>query len=142
MNLGPKGEALIKRFEKLRLVAYQDEGGIWTIGWGHTPAAQGQTCTQDEAQAWFVLDTQDAVEAVNRTVLVPVAQEQFDALVSFTYNVGIGSEAHSSLCRYLNAGNYVCAADEFLKWDKVNGQVSAGLTERRIAERALFLGLS
>lgn len=142
MQLGPKGEALIKGFETLALVAYPDQGGIMTIGWGHTPASKGQTCTSDQAQAWFLADTGAACRAINTAVDVAITQDQFDALVSFTFNVGIGAEAHSTLIRILNGGDTAGAADQFLVWNKVNGVENAGLTRRRAAERALFLGLS
>lgn len=141
LALGPKGAALIHSFESLRLVAYQDPRGIWTIGWGHTGQGVGlnTTCSEDQADAWFIADTHEAVAGVLRSVDVALSQEQFDALVSFTYNVGVGSEAHSTLVRVLNAGNYMMAAEQFLVWNHINGQVSDGLTRRREAERALFL---
>lgn len=144
MTLGAKGEALIKSFEQCRLKAYQDSGGIWTIGWGHVSPAVGpqSVCTQADADSWFLADVAGACRAVNSTVDIAVTQEQFDALVSFTFNVGASSEAHSTLIRVLNAGDPAAAADQFLVWNKVNGQVSDGLTKRRVAERALFLGLS
>ena len=140
MRLGPKGEALIKSFEQLALIAYQDQGGIWSIGWGHTPASKGQTCTSEEAQTWFLTDVGAACGAVNSHIDVVLTQEQFDALVSFAYNVGVGAAIGSTLFRYVNA-SAPAAADEFLRWDHVNGQTSAGLLRRRQAERALFLGL-
>lgn len=140
MQLGPKGEALIKGFETLALVAYPDQGGIMTIGWGHTPASKGQTCTSDQAQTWFLADTGAACRAINSHIDVALTQEQFDALASFVYNVGVGAAVGSTLFRYVNA-HVPAAADEFLRWDHVNGQTSAGLLRRRQAERALFLGL-
>lgn len=141
MILGPKGKALIQSFEKLELVSYQDERGIWTIGWGHTGSDVGpnQVCTPDQADTWFISDTQAAVHGVWRTVDVALTQNQFDALVSFTFNVGVGSEAHSTLVKLLNAGNVQGAADQFLVWNHVDGIPNAGLTRRREAERALFL---
>ena len=138
MQLGAKGRALIQSFENCKLEAYQDQHGVWTIGWGHTPAVEYQTCTQQEANDWFTQDTQTAVLAVLRTVDVPMNQNQFDALVSFTFNVGQGSEAHSTMVQLLNQGKYGLAADQFGFWNHVNGQVNAGLTRRRAAERALF----
>jgi lysozyme len=140
MNLGHSGTALIQSFETLRLAAYQDQRGIWTIGWGHTlGVVEYQTCTQAEADEWFLQDTQYAVDGINRTVCVGLTQNQFDALVSFTFNVGIGSEAHSTLLAYINGGNFYDAADQFLAWNHINGVPNAGLTRRRLAERALFL---
>lgn len=141
MKLGEKGEALIKSYEKLRLVAYQDLGGVWTIGWGHTGPGigEGTTCTPEQAQVWFWSDTSHAVNATNRVVDIALSQNQFDALVSFTYNVGAGAEEHSTLIRLVNAKDLAGAADEFPKWNKVNGKVSSGLSARRAAERTLFL---
>lgn len=141
LSLGASGESLIKSFETCRLEAYLDERGVPTIGWGHTgPDVQlGQTCTQDQADQWFFADTLWAGKAVIVSVDVALNQNQFDALVSFTFNVGVGSEAHSTLVRVLNAGNYMMAADQFLVWNHINGVVSDGLTRRRKAERALFL---
>jgi lysozyme len=142
--LGAAGLALIKRFEQCRLATYQDQRGVWTLGWGHTgPAVTAQSvCSQADADLWLIQDTYAAQKAVNATVDVAITQNQFDALVSFTFNVGAGSEAHSTLVRILNGGDTADAADQFLVWDMVNGQPNAGLARRRAAERALFLGLS
>lgn len=142
--IGQGGLELIKRFEKCRLEAYQDSVGVWTIGWGHTRhVVEGLTCDQAQADAWLNDDLENAVLAVNSS-LAPVAaahlsQSKFDALVAFTFNVGVGAEAHSTLLRYVNALNFGQAADEFLKWNHAGGKVIAGLTARREAERALFL---
>lgn len=138
LALGAKGEALIKSFENCSLTAYNDQRGVPTIGWGHTGNIPA-TCTQAQADQWFIQDTQYAVRAVLDSVDVALNQNQFDALVSFTYNVGVEAEAHSTLVRVLNAGNYMMAAEQFLQWNHVNGVVDAGLTRRRLAERALFL---
>ena len=140
MALGPKGRALIQSFESLRLQAYQDQRGIWTIGWGHTTGVVPyQTCSASDADDWFTQDTQTAVNAVNRTTDVPLSQEQFDALVSFTFNVGQTAEAHSTLLSLVNQSDFTGAAAEFEKWDHVNGVPNAGLLRRRQAERDLFL---
>jgi lysozyme len=143
--LGAKGTALIESFEKCRLTAYQDQGGVWTIGWGHTgpEVVEGSTCTQFQADAWFAHDTEKAVAAVNAGLgavgRASINQNQFDALVAFTFNVGVGAESHSTLLRLVNLGDMSDAANEFLKWNHVGGVVSNGLTARRTAERALFL---
>jgi len=141
--LGPRGEALIKGFETLQLVAYQDEKGVWTIGWGHTGADvhRGLVWTMEEAETHFLIDTATAVSDVNGSLGLArkLTQNQFDALVSFTFNVGGPAEAHSTLIRFVNAGQDAQAADEFLKWDHVGKKVSAGLDVRRHAERALYL---
>jgi lysozyme len=141
MQLGAKGRALIQSFEQLRLESYLDPRGIPTIGWGHTgpEVCHPSTCTPEQADLWFTQDTYNAVQAVIRSLDVAVSQNQFDALVAFTYNVGAGSEAHSTLLRLVNQGKFIAAADQFNLWNHVDGQVSDGLTRRRAAERALFL---
>lgn len=141
MNLGPKGEALIKSFEKLALTAYRDSGGVLTIGWGHTgpEVVEGLTCTEQQAQWWLESDVNHAVRAVNELVRPTITQNEFDALVAFGFNVGVGAEAHSTLLKLVNACDWTGAAAEFPKWNHVNGIVSSGLSARRAAEQALFL---
>jgi lysozyme len=141
MVLGDKGIKLIQSFESLRLAAYQDQRGIWTIGFGHVPSFQGQTCTLDQADDWFLDDTRAACQAIARHVDVALSQNQFDALASFTYNVGVGAFAGSTLLRYVNQGCWDVAAAEFDRWDHVDGQTNAGLARRRTAEKALFLSM-
>jgi lysozyme len=144
MVLGPKGKALIQGFEQCRLAAYPDQKGVWTIGWGHTgpEIVEGLTCTQDQADQWFKEDTDWACKAIIRTVDVALNQNQFDALVSFVFNVGAYSEAHSTLVSMLNRAQYAQAANQFQFWNHTGGVVSAGLTKRRAAERDLFLDRS
>jgi lysozyme len=143
MVLGPKGRALIQSFEGLRLQAYQDGGGIWTIGYGHIRGVVPYlTCTESEAQEWFTQDVASAVSAVIRSLDIAVSQCQFDALVAFTFNVGATAEGHSTLLQCVNNSDFDAAADEFLKWNHIKGVVSAGLTRRREAERTLFLDTS
>ena len=149
MNLGTSGKALIQSFEQCRLHAYLDGGGVLTIGWGHTgtDVYDGQTISQEEADALFVADVAEAEDGVNRLVTVPLTQNQFDALVSFAFNVGTDIDedtkaeglGDSTLLRKLNSSDYIGAADEFMKWNKDNGVVVKGLTRRRRAERDLFL---
>lgn len=120
--------------------AYTCPAGVLTIGYGHTKNVQpGQVITEEEAEALLRADCADAEAAVARLVKVPLNQSQFDALVSFTFNVGAGNLERSTLLRRLNAGNYERAADEMLRWDRGGGRVLKGLTLRRDAERALFL---
>lgn len=131
---------LVASFEGLELRAYQDQRGIWTIGYGHTAGVkEGDTCTQEQANAWLSEDLETADVAVNKAVTVPLTQNQFDALVSLCFNIGSGNFATSTLVKVLNASNMQAAADQFLVWDHTNGQVNQGLTRRRIAERKLFL---
>jgi lysozyme len=141
MNLhSPQCVSLVASFEGMELRAYQDQGGIWTLGYGHTAdVKEGDTCTQQQAEAWLSEDLETADIAVNKAVTVPLTQNHFDALVSLCFNIGQGNFAKSTLVRILNAGSIQAAADQFLVWDKVGGQTNAGLLRRRNAERALFL---
>ena len=135
------GISKTKEFEGLRLAAYQDVGGVWTIGYGHTGkgVSRGRTITQAEADELLRADIQWAVDCVNKAVTVPINQNQFDAMVDFTFNVGCGAFRSSTLLRRLTAGDTIGAADEFLRWKFVNKVESAGLLRRRKADRELFL---
>ena len=139
--LAELGLDLLKSFEQCRLSAYRDSAGIPTIGWGHTgpEVTMALTCSQEQADRWLVMDVQAAVNACDANAPKNLTQNQFDALVVFTFNVGVGAEAHSTLLAKLNAGDVAGAADEFLRWDHAGGVVVPGLTRRRQAERALFL---
>ncbi|EMO6422347.1 lysozyme [Enterobacter hormaechei] len=145
MQTSDKGIALIKQFEGCKLTAYQDSVGVWTIGYGWTqpvdgkPIRAGMTIKQETAERLLKTGLVSYEGDVSRLVKVGLTQEQFDALVSFTYNLGARSLSTSTLLRKLNAGDYAGAADEFLRWNKAGGKVLNGLTRRREAERALFL---
>ncbi len=142
LSTGAKGIALIKNFEGLRLEKYQDVVGKWTIGYGHLILPdESFSAAIPEAQADALLrqDLGISEKAVNQYVIVPLTQNQFDALVSFTFNLGVGNLKSSTLLRVLNARQYQDAANEFLRWDKAGGKQVAGLTRRRTAERALFI---
>lgn len=140
LSYSDQGLALTEQFEGLQLTAYQDSVGVWTIGYGHTgPDVQpGLTITQEQASALLLQDAADAVAAVNRLVTVPLTQNQFDALVDFTFNEGQGNLASSTLLRELNAGNTAGAAAQFLVWVYAGGVQLPGLVKRRQAEAALF----
>jgi lysozyme len=140
-TLSSQGEDLIKSFEELRLVAYQDPKGVWTIGWGHTGSevVEGLTCTIEDAEVWFQEDIAWAVKGVNDSLTANVSQQQFDALTSFTFNVGVGAEEHSTMLKLVNMRDFQAAADEFLKWDHIDGVENVGLKNRRLAEQVLFL---
>lgn len=142
-ELGEKGLALIKSREGCKLKAYTCQAGVWTIGYGHTGDVKpGQTITQKQAEELFKKDLKKYVNAVNKLVKVSLTQNQFDALVSFTYNVGIGAFQNSTLLRKLNAKDYAGASNEFARWNKAGGTVSNGLIARRKEEKALFLNKS
>jgi lysozyme len=98
----------------------------------------GQSVTQEQAESLLQIDVATAVHAVNTLVKVPLKQHQFDALVDFTFNLGSGSLASSTLLKYINAGNMSAAALEFPKWDMAGGKHLAGLHRRRVAEQTLF----
>lgn len=145
MQTSDKGISLIKQFEGCKLTAYQDSVGVWTIGYGWTqpvdgkPIRAGMTIKQETAERLLKTGLVSYESDVSRLVKVGLTQGQFDALVSFTYNLGARSLSTSTLLRKLNSGDYAGAANEFLRWNKAGGKVLNGLTRRREAERALFL---
>jgi GH24 family phage-related lysozyme (muramidase) len=140
-DINAKGLRLLKSFEGLRLTAYQDSVGVWTIGYGTTSGVRpGMVITEAQAEALLRRDLNRFEQAVDDLVNVPLNDDQFSALVSFTYNVGEGALASSTLLRLLNQRDYQGAADQLLRWDKAGGSTLPGLTRRRKAERALFLG--
>lgn len=134
------GCALTKRFEGLRLTAYQDQVGVWTIGYGHTgPAVHGgMVISQDQADVLLHSDVGGAVACVNRAVTAEISQCQFDALVDFVFNLGCARLLGSTLLRHVNAGEFDLAAQQFLLWDHAGGVVVPGLLLRRQAEMAMF----
>ncbi|MHA4830483.1 Lysozyme RrrD [compost metagenome] len=145
MKTSVNGINLIKQFEGCCLSAYQDYTGIWTIGYGWTQPVTGKTIhkgmviSQSQADELLKQGVMQYEKGVEQSVVVLFTQEQFDALVSFTYNLGINALKGSTLLRKLNSGDYEGAADEFLKWNKAGGKILSGLTRRREAERMLFL---
>lgn len=134
------GIDLIKKWEGLRLTAYQCSAGVWTVGYGYTwNVYKGMKITQSQADA-FLRDTLKVFERdVNRLVTVQLNQNQFDALVSFTYNLGAGALANSTLLKKLNAGDYYGASQEFKKWVYADKKKLRGLVNRRKDEAELFL---
>lgn len=138
--------ALIEEYEGFRPRWYRDPAGVWTIGYGHTDAAghprhvdnPDLAITKADARTILERDLPRYEAYVTRLVKVPMNENQFGALVSFTYNLGAGSLASSTLLRKLNAGDYAGAAAEFPRWNKAGGKVLNGLVRRRAAERALF----
>lgn len=144
-QISADGLALIKAFEGLFLGAYQDTGGVWTIGWGHTGIThqdgtvhKGRTITEAEAENLLAHDLRVFEDRVSRLITVPLNDDEFAALVSFDFNTG--GLGDSTLRRLLNAEHRTEAALEFARWNKDNGRVLAGLTRRRQSERNLFLG--
>lgn len=140
MKLGAAGAALIKSYEQCRLFAYlptpQD---VPTIGWGHTRGvALGDTCTQEQADSWFLEDVAWAEECVNRSVTSVLEQHEFDACVSLCFNIGCTAFSGSTLVKRLNEDAFDAAAKEFLRWNKQHGKELLGLTRRRKSEQQLF----
>ncbi|MEB6680297.1 lysozyme [Acinetobacter lwoffii] len=145
MHVSPSGVDLICNFEGLRLKAYDDGVGVWTIGFGTTKypngirVKKGDTCTLDQAKAYMQNDLKSFEQTVNNAVKVPLNQNQFDALVSLAYNIGSTAFKNSTLVRQLNEGNYKAAANQFNVWVNAGGKRMQGLVNRRAAERTLFL---
>jgi lysozyme len=139
MKTSAAGIDLIRAYEGLRLTAYRDSVGTWTIGYGSTRAVMpGTIITPEQAEVRLLDDVAIAEDCVNKCVTVPLTQGQFDALVSFTFNLGCRALHHSTLLIKLNAGDRDGASNELLKWDHAAGQVLPGLLARREAEKELF----
>lgn len=146
-KLSQSGLDLIKSFEGYhralpdgRCIAYRCPAGVWTLGWGATVGIRpGMIWTRDEAEAAVRRELETFEAGVVRLVTVPLNQNEFDALVSFAYNCGLGALGKSSLLRKLNAGDRVGAAEAFKLWTRGGGRVLPGLVRRRNAEAALFL---
>jgi lysozyme len=145
MKTGTRGLSLIRQFEGLRLDAYQDSVGIWTIGYGHTHQAgppkpvPGLRITRPEADALLGRDLTSYESAVEGALGREASQDQFDAMVSLCFNIGPGNFTRSSLVRAFNDGDERAAAEAFLAWTRAGGKVLPGLTRRREAEKRLFL---
>lgn len=145
MQYSREGRLLTERFEGLRFKAYQDQVGVWTIGYGHTRGVQeGQICTAEQAEAWLAQDIAIAEADVNSHCSKLIAdgkltQGEFDALVDFAFNLGCRALDTSTLLRLVNAGDFARAAEEFERWDHAGGKVVAGLLRRRLAEKEEFL---
>ncbi len=152
MQLSDHGYAIIKNFEGLRLSAYRDVADVWTIGYGSTRYHDGkqvkpgdQLASVVQADALFRNTLDQYQDAVNELVKVPLTQNQYDALVSFTYNLGTGALKESTMLTKLNEKNYAEAAAHFMAWDKItypaSGKkvISETLVQRRREESQLFL---
>lgn len=139
MKLSEKGKTLIKKYEGLKLSAYKCPAGVWTIGYGHTAGVfEGQKITSDQADEFFDNDIKQFEKIVLELCNVPLKQGQFDALVSFVYNVGKTAFANSTLLKLLNQKKYTAAGNEFSRWVYVRDKKLQGLVKRRIDERFLF----
>ena len=140
MTYSDAGLQMTEQFEGLELTAYQDQVGVWTIGYGHTgpDVYGGLTITEDQAEQLLASDIAGSVTCVNDAVTVELTQNQFDALVDFVFNLGCASLHISTLLRFVNQGDFDSAAPQFLRWDHAGGKVIPGLLARRKAEMTLF----
>ena len=139
MITSQEGIDLIKNFEGCRLKAYKCPAGIWTIGYGHTSGVkEGQVITLEQAEQFLRQDLKRFETSVRNLVTVPIKQNQFDALVSFAYNLGATALSTSTLLKKLNNSDYNGAALEFDRWVYANGNKLNGLIRRRAAEKELF----
>ena len=144
MTTSPAGRKLIESFEGCVLTAYQDQRGIWTCGFGHTGAdvREGTNCTQEQADVWLAQDLLTAETAIEHQLPPDLAltQNQFDALVSFVYNIGSGNFLISTVRKKLQLSppDYQAASAAMGMWCKTKGVVNPGLVRRRAAEMALF----
>lgn len=135
---------LIKKWEGCKLTAYLDGGGVWTIGYGTTfypdgtRVKEGDTCTQEQADAWLQGHANDLVFELLNEVKVTLNANQIKALVCFIYNIGMGAFKKSTMLRLINDGKVLEAAEQFIRWNKDNGVVVPGLTNRRLDEKKLF----
>lgn len=145
-KIGARGLALMHEFEGCRLEAYPDpgsrDGNPWTIGWGSTgpDIKRGTVWTQEQADARFEQDINTKYAPAVDKLLgdVPTTQNQFDAMVCLTYNIGINAFSRSTVLRLHKAGDFQGAARAFLMWNKNDGKVMRGLTRRRLAESDLY----
>ena len=139
MRASKKAYDIIQEFEGCRLDAYQDSVGVWTIGYGHTKTAKkGMRIDRREANRLLLEDVAHHAKGVDSLLKVDVNQNQFDALVSFAFNLGVGALGKSTLLRKLNNGDTAGAAAEFDRWVYAGGKKLNGLVRRRDAERKLF----
>lgn len=155
MNISKQGLELVRHFEGMYLRGYKCPANVWTIGYGHTGLVDGKpihgnmVITEEKAIELLQKDMAVFENAVTKYVTVPLTQNQFDALVSFTFNVGIGKPKDaksdgtglrgSTLLKLLNQGKYEEVPAQLLRWNKGGGKVLAGLTRRRKAEGHLFV---
>ena len=144
MKTSGEGIALIKKFEGCRLDAYQCSAGVWTIGFGTTKGVQeGATCTQNEAETLLADDLFEFEKIVHKQVNVPLQQHEFDALVSWVYNLGGGNLSESTLLVRINDDTDSSRRDiphQIRRWNRAGGEVLDGLVRRREAEALMWQG--
>lgn len=144
MHISPRGIDLICAFEGLRLKAYDDGIGVWTIGFGTTvypnriKVKKGDRCTEAQAKSYMAYDLKQFERAISSAVTVHINQNQFDALVSLAYNIGVNAFNQSTLIKKLNCADDRAAADQFDVWVNAGGKRMQGLVNRRKVEKKLF----
>ena len=139
MKISQEGLALIKRFEGCRLEAYKCSANVLTIGYGHTGGVkETDTITQDEADKLLQEDVEQFEKYVDDNVTVELGQSQFDALVAWTFNLGVGNLRESTMLKKLNSEDYASVPSEMKRWNKAGGKTLDGLIRRRKAESLLF----
>ena len=142
MRTSPHGIALIKHLEGCETKAYQCSANVWTIGYGHTRGVrEGDEITEDKAEYLLLEDLKHFEGYVDRLVEVSLNQDQFDALVSWTFNLGPTNLKESTLLEKLNAGHYEEVPAQMARWNRSNGEILEGLKRRRAAEGLLWQGL-
>ena len=141
MKTSVEGLALIKKFEGLELEAYKCAAGVWTIGYGHTKDVQeGDVWSESHADHMLEVELEEFEGYINDNVTVALSQNQFDALVSWVYNLGPANLKASTMLKVLNSGDYEGVPAQIKRWNKAGGKVLKGLIRRREAEALLFVG--
>ena len=142
METSSEGISLIQKFEGCELEAYQCSAGVWTIGYGHTKdVVEGMTITKEQAEQMLVDELHEYENYINKYVTVALSQNQFDALVSWVYNLGPANLKASTMLKVLNSGKYEDVPAQMKRWNKAGGEVLEGLIRRREAEACLFKGM-
>lgn len=139
LSASNKVAEIVKHFEGFRSKAYQDTGGVWTIGYGHTKGVKaGDVVTKKRATELLMEDVKEAEESVRKNVKAPLSQNEFDSLVSFTFNLGEGNLRDSTLLSKLNRKDYEAVPEELRRWRFDEGRPLKGLTRRRATEATLW----
>ena len=139
MNISEQGLELIKIFEGCELKAYKCAAGVWTIGYGHIKGvSEGDEISASTANIMLQEEIVEYEDYINNGVTVPLKQHQFDAMVSWVYNLGNGNLTSSTLLKVLNSSDYDGVPEQMMRWNKAGGKVLEGLTRRRQAEADMF----
>ncbi len=141
MQISDEGIALVKKFEGCKLESYLCSASVWTVGYGSTRGVQkGDVWSQEKADITLIDELHEYGKYVEELVTIPLNQCQFDALTSWTFNLGPTNLQNSTLLKVLNQGDYEGVPYQIKRWNKAAGQVNDGLIRRREAEALLFEG--